>query len=219
MNPKTRQRLAAETSKYSSRLILAYKVASLAISVLSVFWAIIFAFQGSVVLAVGQIALTLLCLLSLKLANAGRVATSLYLTQLALLCFVLGICLIFDVPNGAIPRVSHLFLLPLAVLGFINFKSNRSPIQAALVGFCLLGFVFLASTNYALPFAQPIGDEIRTYGVWVNSISATALAAVCVYALQAEMERTDRLGRSLRDALWNEEFSLHYQPQVDLEGR
>ena len=219
MNPKTRQRLAVEASKYSSRLILAYKIASLVISVLSVFWAIIFAFQGRAVLSVGQIALTLLCLISLKLANSGRVTTSLYLTQLALLCFVLGICLIFDVPNGDLPRVSHLFLLPLAVLGFINFKSNRSPVQAALVGFCLLSFVFLASTNYALPFAQPIGDEIRTYGVWVNAISATALAAICVYALQAEMERSDRLSRSLRDALWNEEFSLHYQPQVDLEGR
>jgi EAL domain-containing protein (putative c-di-GMP-specific phosphodiesterase class I) len=200
-------------------LILAYKIAAVVISVLSVFWALTFAFQGRPVLASGQIVLTLLCTISLKLANSGRVTTSLYLTQLALIGFTLVLCLIFDVPNGDLPRVSHLFLLPLAILGFINFKSNRSPVQATLVGICLVSFFALASTNYALPFAQPIPDDVRVYGVWINSAIATALTAICIYALQVEMERSDRLSRSLRDALWNEEFSLHYQPQVDLDGR
>lgn len=219
MNPRARQRLAAEATKYSSRLILAYKIAAVVISVLSIFWALVFASQGRSMLASGQVLLTLLCLVSLKLANDGRVTTALYVTQLALLGFVLGLCLVFDVPNGDLPRVSHLFLLPLALVGFINFKSNRSPVQAGLVGLYLFCFVGLASTNYALPFAQPIPDDVRTYGVWINSLIATGLSAICVYALQVEMERTDRLSRSLRDALWNEEFRLHYQPQVDLNGR
>lgn len=219
MNPRARQRLAAEATKYSSRLILAYKIAAVVISVLSIFWALVFASQGRSMLASGQVLLTLLCLVSLKLANDGRVTTALYVTQLALLGFVLGLCLVFDVPNGDLPRVSHLFLLPLALVGFINFKSNRSPVQAGLVGLYLFCFVGLTSTNYALPFAQPIPDDVRTYGVWINSLIATGLSAICVYALQVEMERTDRLSRSLRDALWNEEFRLHYQPQVDLNGR
>ena len=210
--------MMTETAKYSSRLILAYKVAAVAISALSVFWAAVFAVQGQALLSLGQIFLTLLCLVSLKLANAGRVTTSLYLTQLALLIYVLGLCLIFDVPNGELPRVSHIFLLPLALVGYINFKSNRSAIQGSLIALSLLAFVALSSTHYALPFAQPITDDIRTYGVWVNSIIATALSAMCVYALQMEMERSDRLARSLGDALWNKEFELHYQPQVDRNG-
>jgi EAL domain-containing protein (putative c-di-GMP-specific phosphodiesterase class I) len=207
-----------ETTKYSTRLILAYKIAAVAVSALSVFWAVIFALQGQVLLSLSQILLTLLCLLSLKLANSGRVTTSLYLTQFALLIFVIGLCLIFDVPNADLPRVSHIFLLPLALVGYINFKSNPSLFQGLLIGLSLLSFVALSSTNYALPFAQPIADEIRTYGVWVNSLIATALSAICVYALQVEMERTDRLARSLGEALWNKEFQLHYQPQVDRNG-
>ncbi|WP_051960883.1 putative bifunctional diguanylate cyclase/phosphodiesterase [Devosia riboflavina] len=208
-----------DTTKYSSRLILAYKISAAAVSALSVFWAAVFAVQGQPMLSLGQIFLTLLCLVSLKLANAGRVTTSLYVTQFALLAFVLGLCLMFDVPNGDLPRVSHLFLLPLALVGYINFKTNRSPIQAVLIGASLLGFIALSSTHYALPFAQPIADDIRIYGVWVNSIIATALSALCVYALQAEIERTDRLARNLADALWREEFELYYQPQVDRNGR
>lgn len=219
MNPASRARAKTETTQYSSRLILAYKITAAAVSTLSVFWAVVFAWQGQPALSLSQILLTLLCFLSLKLANSGRVTTSLYVTQLALLGYVLGLCLIFDVPNGDLPRVSHLFLLPLAMVGYINFKSNRSLVQAILIGFCLLSFVVLSSTHYALAFAQPIPDEIRTYGVWVNAAIATALAAICVYALQAEMERTDRLTRSLSEALWNNDFKLHYQPQVDRGGR
>ncbi len=208
-----------DAAQYSSRLILAYKIAALAVSTLSVFWALVFAWQGRSELAASQIVLTLLCLTSVKLANAGKVTTSLYLTQVALLLYVFGLCLVFDVPNLAIPRVSHIFLLPLALVGYINFRSNKSPVQAALVGLYLLSFAILASTNYALPFANPIPDETRTYGVWINAIIATALSAICVYALQVKLERSDLLTRNLRDALWREEFHLHYQPQVDLSGR
>ncbi|RYG31706.1 MAG: hypothetical protein EON93_12490, partial [Burkholderiales bacterium] len=177
---------------------------------MSVFWAAVFALQGQPIISLMQIILALLCLVSLKLANAGRVTTSLYLTQFALLTFVLGLCLIFDVPNGNLPRVSHIFLLPLALVGYINFKNTPTLVQAILIGLSLLSFVALSSTHYALPFAQPIADEVRTYGVWVNSLIATALSAICVYALQVEMARTDRLARGLSDALWNKEFELHY---------
>lgn len=208
-----------DATKYSPRLILAYKITAAAVSALSVFWAAIFALQSQPTLSLGQIFLTFLCLVSLKLASTGRVTISLYLTQLALLAFVLGLCLIFDVPNADMPRVSHLFLIPLALVGYISFKSNRSLIQAALIGASALSFIVLSSTSYALPFAQPIADDIRTYGVWVNSITATVLSAFCIYTLEAEMQRTDKLARSLADALWNEEFELYYQPQVDRNGR
>jgi EAL domain-containing protein (putative c-di-GMP-specific phosphodiesterase class I) len=218
VNLTSRPRTITDTTKYSSRLILAYKITAAAVSALSVFWAVVFASQGQSMLSLGQIILALLCLVSLKLANAGRVTTSLYLTQLALLAFVVGLCLIFDVPNASLPRVSHIFLLPLAMVGYINFKSNPSLAQAMLVAACLLSFITLSSTHYALPFAQPIADDIRTYGVWVNSLIATVLSAICVYTLQVEMERSDRMSRSLSDALWNEEFELHYQPQVDRNG-
>lgn len=219
MTVTPRPRPLKDTAQYSSRLILAYKITALAISALSIFWALIFVWQGRLEISAGQIVLTLLCLSSLKFANAGRVTTALYLTQIALLFYVIGLCLIFDIPNAVFPRVSQIFLLPLALVGYINFKSHKSRLQLGLVGVYLVAFTVLSSTNYALPFAQPIPDDIRTYGVWVNAVIAVALSAICVYALQVELERTDRLTRGLRDALWNEEFQLHYQPQVDLSGR
>ena len=212
-------RRAIDEAAYSSRLIFAYKTASAVVAALSLFWAMVFVILGSPALAGSQVFLTALSLFSLSLAHRGKVTYALYLTQLAFLVFIVGLCVMFDTPSAEFPRVSHLFLLPVALVGYINFKSHRSPVQAGLIIISLIAFVLLSAANLALPFAQPIPPDIRAFGVWVNAISATALFVTCVHALQVEIEKTGVRARELHEALHRDEFTLHYQPQVDIAGR
>src|SRR5690606_34434952 len=83
----------------------------------------------------------------------------------------------------------------------------------------VLAFVGLASTSYALPFAQPIDDAVRTYGAWVNASAATLSLIACIYFFQLELQRPDRRGQELKAALWAHQFELFYQPQVDRSGQ
>jgi EAL domain-containing protein (putative c-di-GMP-specific phosphodiesterase class I) len=57
---------------------------------------------------------------------------------------------------------------------------------------------------------------LRSTGTWINTIMATTMLAAAVHAMQAEFVRKDKFSRDLVAALWNDEFQLVYQPQVDL---
>ncbi len=211
-------KLKRDNAQYSGRFVLAYKWVALAVFGLSLFWGGFFTLQGHVFLAACEFLLAGIALLGWGLARGGRLATALLLTQLAFLVFVGSLCLVFDIPSAAAPRVSHIFFLVLALLGYLNFKRQHSRAQLALVGLSIVAFVVFASTTYSLPFARPIPDSVRLYGSWMNAAMATAMLIACVHALQVELERPDRKGQELKAALWNRQFELFYQPQVDRSG-
>lgn len=210
---------ARSQAQYSGRFVLAYRWVALAVCGLSLFWGVLFTLQGNLALGFSEFILAGIALAGWALASSGRLATALLLTQLTFLVFVAVLSLVFDIPNANAPRVSHIFFLVLAVLGYLNFKRRHSRVQLAIVALSVLAFVAFAASNYSLPFAQPLPDAVRLYGSWVNAAMATAMLVACVHALQLELERPDRKGQELKAALWNRQFQLFYQPQVDREGR
>ena len=212
-------RKIGSAAQYSGRFVLAYRWIALAVGVLSMFWAVFFALQGVWALSISQIAVTALAILSVTLASNRPLATALLFTQVAFLFSIVLLCLAFDVPSADVPRVSHIFLLVLALLGYLNFKRQPSALQLALIILCILGFVVLSSTSYAVPFAQPIPDTVRVHGAWLNAGVATLALVACVYFFQLELERPDRRGQELKAALWARQFELFYQPQVDRNGQ
>ncbi|WEJ34249.1 EAL domain-containing protein [Devosia sp. SD17-2] len=123
----------------------------------------------------------------------------------------------FDVPSADAPRVSHLYLLVIAALGYLNYRRQPSGVQIGLVVICLASFVALASSTLSTPLAMPVPDSVRIAGSWVNTIVAVGMLCGCAYAMQAEFTSRGALSRDLMAALWNEEFHLVYQPQVDRE--
>lgn len=211
------EKLVDET-QYSARLILAYRYAALVVAGLSVFWAIVFAVLGNWVLSLSQVALTFVCITSWVLASTGRLTAALLLTQLTFFIYICGLCLVFDVPSADVPRVSHIFLLVLALLGYLNYKRHASAVQLVMVVVCGLAFIALSSSNYALPFADPIPDNVRYVGAWLNAAFASLMLAGCVYVFQLELERADRRVHELRLALWGRQFELFFQPQVNVLG-
>ena len=209
---------AGPENTYSARLVLGYKIGSLAILALSSVWAVIFAIMGWWTLACVDATLAVVSLLSWRLTSIGRISTAVLVSQATFIAFVVLICLVYDIPNATVPRVTHLFLLVLALIGYINYRRQPSRTQIALIGVCIVAFIAFSSASFALPFAQPIPDEIRMYGAWANTGFATVMAAGGIYVIQLQLQRSGSLARELQRALWKGEFELFYQPQVDRTG-
>jgi EAL domain-containing protein (putative c-di-GMP-specific phosphodiesterase class I) len=212
-------RLDRVRDKYSARFTMAYKLTAAVVAALSLIWAMLFSTLGNQQLGLMQAGTALVAIASWFLAHRGMLAKALLLTQAAFLVLIVLLCLIFDVPSAEVPRVSHLFLLVLALMGYLNYKRQPSHLQLGLIGLCLLCFVGLSSNALAMPLASPIPEEIRFFGSWVNAAIATALLAGGIYLFQYELEHEDRRADALKAALWGKQFELFYQPQVDVTGR
>jgi len=207
-----------QAEDYSQRFWLAYGMACLAVAGMSFGWGIVFALRHAWALVIIDIAVIAVAIMSFLLARRRRLSAALLFSQAAFLAIILVFCLVFDVPNGVAPRVTHLFLLVLALLGYINYQRERSRLQFTVIALCLLAFVVFASTHVSVPFAQPIPDEFRTLGTWINSVIAIAMLCGAVYVMRLKFARNLDIARDIRSALTNREFELFYQPQVDEAG-
>ncbi|MGQ3209713.1 MAG: putative bifunctional diguanylate cyclase/phosphodiesterase [Shinella sp.] len=207
-----------QAEDYSQRFRLAYSMATLAVGMLTAGWAIVFAVMQAWSLVVMDCAVVTVAFVSFILARRHQFSAALLFSQISFFVITVVFCLLFDVPSEGAPRVSHLFLLVLALLGYINYRRESSALQLVIVGLCLAAFVVFASTNAALPFAQPIADHFRLYGSWVNTIIAVAMLCGGIYAMQREFARDLDQVREIKAALTNREFELFYQPQVDETG-
>ena len=203
---------------HSSRLVLGYKTGSLVVLGMCSIWTIVFLALSWWALAALNVCMAAVSLLSWKLTTSGRISAAVLVSQATFIASVVLLCLVYDVPNATVPRVTHLFLPLLALIGYVNYRRQRSRMQMALIGVCLAAFVAFSSSSLALPFAQPIPDSIRLYGAWGNATVATLMAAGGIYVIQLQLQRSGSLARELQRALWKGEFELFYQPQVDRTG-
>lgn len=199
--------------------MFAYKLGCLIIAGSGMLWGTVFLLTGGLALAAMEGALIVIAATAWLLINRGRFSAALLFSQIAFLLFALVFNLVFDVPSAAAPRVSHLYLLVLAALGYINYLRERSRLQIGVVAACLAAFVMFASAPVSVPFAQPLPDEVRYVGAWVNAILATSMLAGCGYVMHVELERSSRYVHELQVALWKGEFVVYYQGQIDRSGR
>ncbi len=197
-------------------MVVAYRYGALAFAGAGVAWAVVFSIIGWW----GVVALDFVIIASglaiYFLIRQGHLTIGLLAAQAVLvaICIIMG--LILDVPTAEAPRVSHLFLLVVAALGYLNYQREKSRAQLVLIGLCLAAFVVFASARLDNPFVVTMPEGLRTGGTWANAVLATGMLAACIHAMQAEFVRKDKLSRELLGALWNEEFELAFQPQVDL---
>ncbi len=208
----------SQADKPTRRMIFAYQSASAIALAISLFWTVAFAREGLWLLSASEIILATVSLASWLLIRAGRFTAALIITEIAFLTFILTFSLMFDTPTPDAPRVSHLYLPVLAMLAYINYLRRRSVFQLGFIAVALLCYIVFTSGVPALPFAQPIPDELRPAGVWANSIISTVMMVGAIYALQLEFARHKGMARDLRMALRNRELELFLQPQVDRAG-
>lgn len=205
--------------KQSRRLIHAYKAASLVVVVIGLAWCGIFAVHQWWLLAFAELVFACIGLASWMLIRAGRLNAALINSELTLLAFAIGFCLMFDVPSEDYPRVSHLYLPVLAMLGYINYVRRKTKIQLVIIAACLAAFIAFSSADLHFSFAQPISDDARVFGTWINSILATLMMAGGILALEREFAQHKGMEKQLRAAVRRNEFELFFQPQIDRAGQ
>lgn len=204
--------------KFSTRFVGTYRWVASLIGLLTLWWAVIFFGTGHAALAGLLVALAVFSLFNVARLRRRQVSSDMLGTQAVYLAAILIICLFFDIPTAAVPRGTHVFALVIAMMGYLNLKRQRSLLQIGLIGASLATFVVMSSSNVALPWAMPVPDNLRGVVTWVDMVAVTVLFVGYMRVLRLDFERSVRQVQPLRDALWQRQFELFYQPQVDGSG-
>lgn len=202
-----------------ARMIRAYQAVSLAVAAFSLFWAVIFFLDGHSIMAAAELFPVIAALICFALVTRGRLDLFLIVAQVSFLIFVIGFCLMFDVPQNGAPRVTHLFLPVLGMLAYLNHLRHPSRLQLSVIAGSVVAFVVLHAADLRLPFAQPIPPELHRIGIWLNPTVAALVFSAAIYALQQRLSAPRGIARDLVAALRHGELGLVYQPQTDRDGK
>lgn len=202
-----------------ARVIRAYQAVSLAVAAFSLCWTAVFLIKGLPLLALAELFPAVAALLCFALVTSGRLDLFLLVAQLGFLVFIIGFCLMFDVPQTDSPRVTHLFLPVLGMLAYLNHLRRPSRMQLLVIAGSLIAFVVLHAADLRLPIAEPIPPELRAIGIWLNPTIAALVFCAAIYALQQRLSAPRGIARELVTALRHGELTLAYQPQADRDGR
>ncbi|WP_377274798.1 putative bifunctional diguanylate cyclase/phosphodiesterase [Rhizobium sp. R86522] len=202
----------------ADRVIRVYQTVTLAVGGVALFWSLIFLVKGYTLLALAEFFPVIAALVCFALVTRRRLDLFLLVAQISFLIFVIGFCLMFDVPQNGAPRVTHLFLPVLGMLAYINYLRRPSRLQLSVIAASLVSFVVLHAADLRLPFAQPVPPDLHRIGVWLNPTMAALIFCTAIYAVQQRLSAPGGIARDLVAALRHGELSLAYQPQVDAKG-
>lgn len=202
----------------TKRVIRAYQAATLAVALLSAVWTVIFAVNGLPAVAIAESLPVTVALVCFVLVSQGKFGLVNLVAQISFLAFIIGFSVMFDVPQVGSPRVTHLFLPVLGMLGYLNHLRRPSRLQLALIAASLVAFVVLHAADLRLPFAEPLPPELRAIGIWINPAIAALVFCSTIYVLQKRLSAPSGMARDLVRAMRRGELTLAYQPQVNRDG-
>ncbi|MDO6964369.1 putative bifunctional diguanylate cyclase/phosphodiesterase [Rhizobium alvei] len=204
---------------HEKRLSLAYQAASIALVLFGAVWAVWMTFEGEPLLVLLNLFYMLAGLVLWWRIRSGNFITAATIVHAALTLVLFEICLNFDIPSAAAPRVTHLYFLALAFLAYVTFRDSHPRMTITVVLFYLASFIVFSSTTFGTSYATPLPDHVRMLGSWVHSFVAIAIMCISVLIMQAEFAARSDMGRQLIAALTGGQFELYYQPQVDRIGQ
>lgn len=194
-------------------------LASLVLLLIGSLWGIFFSLRGEWGIVTMDL-LMILCGLGvfiLTLRNQVRLANLLLFGVIILV--IVGTTLLMDPHTAAAPRATHLYLLPIAVAALMAFRDERIWLRYGVAVLCLGLFTVLASSSWSPTSAYHLPDDVRASGSWVQGIAAMLMLFVLLHILQSDTAERSLLDRDLEVALREQQFVLHYQPQLDSSGK
>lgn len=169
-----------------------------------------------------SLALTLLGVLAFPCWLVARylcLSVGLLGAQIACTAFIVFFALSFDVPNERVPRTTHLYLLVIALIGYVNLQIQSSKTQLGVLVVTLLAFTFFCSSSMAFPLEPALPEAFLVARAWINSACATLVLCGGLYVMHIEIANSVGSAAELRTALDNQDFELFYQPQVNAQGQ
>ncbi len=191
-------------------------LSSLLVLLLGLGWCLFFAWRGDWAVVAFALVLVLAALALNWQQHGPGVAIVLILTLMGVLS---GLAFVYDMPTANLPRATHLHLVPLSVMALMAFRAEGPWLRHGMALICLLAFVLLQVDPGLSPLGYGLPDEVRRISAWVHPITALLNLYVLIYFMQADTIGYSRLEDELRLALEQREFELHYQPQINAQGR
>lgn len=193
-------------------------LASLVLLLVGSFWGLVFSLRGEWGIVLMDL-LMILCglgVFTLTLRNRVRLANLLLFGVIILV--IVGTTLLMDPHTAAAPRATHLYLLPLAVAALIAFRDERLWLRYGVALLCFGLFTVLASSSWSPSSAYHLPDDVRLAGSWVQSVAAMLMLFALLHILQSDAAERSMLDRDLHAAVGEQQFVLHYQPQLHSSG-
>ncbi|AGX86555.1 putative bifunctional diguanylate cyclase/phosphodiesterase [Candidatus Symbiobacter mobilis] len=211
---------------FASDLVLLHKrrerrmliMTSLTMIVMGMLWGTIFLWQGHWILVGMDLVLIGSGLAVLTLLTRGQVRYANVLLFSILSVLVGTIALVFDAPTISAPRSTHLYLLPLGLAALIAFREEPLWIRHAIAMLCIGAFITLASSTAMLFPGYNLDDTLRVPGTWVQTLAATTLLFLLFHIVQTDATERTTLEGELLQALAQQQFRMHFQPQVNAGG-
>lgn len=194
-------------------------LASLVLLLVGSFWGVFFSLRGEWGIVMMDL-LMIFCgigVFVLTLRNRVRLANLLLFGVIILM--IVATTLLMDPHTAAAPRATHLYLLPIAVAALMAFRDERLWLRYGVAVLCLGLFIVLASSSWSPTSAYHLPDEVRMSGSWVQSVAAMLMLFALLHILQSDTAERSMLDRDLEVALREQQFVLHYQPQLNRAGK
>ena len=194
-------------------------LASLVLLLVGSLWGIFFSLRGAWGIVVMDV-LMILCGLGifiLTLRNHVRLANLLLFGVIILV--IVGTAVLMDPHTAAAPRATHLYLLPIAVAALMAFRDERLWLRYGVAALCLGLFTVLASSSWSPVSTYHLPDDVRITGSWVQGVAAMLMLFALLHILQSDAAERSVLDRDLHAALQEQQFVLHYQPQLNSTGK
>lgn len=208
-----------DREEYSQHLLLLCRIAAWLGLALATGWFVFFAFTERWNIAVSLLVLGAAIVPCWLICVMGHFSRGLILAQIACGAFVCWYSFFIDVQDAVVPRTTHLYLLVIVFVGYLNFQRKRSVLQALVISAGLLAFLFFCASSASSPLSTPLSQDVRSISAWFNSIFATGILCGGVAAMQAQFRSQTKNALELRSALSNGQFELFYQAQVRADGR
>jgi EAL domain-containing protein (putative c-di-GMP-specific phosphodiesterase class I) len=197
----------------------ALMLGSLGMFVMGLTWGVYFISIGNWPIVGFDLLLTLSGLSAAVLVWRKQTHAAAIVIFASLFCIVSLIAWLFDAATPQAPRTTHLYLLPLSVAALMVFRDAGAWLRQGIAAASLLVFALL-SVSYGSPLSQfALPADVRATGAWIQSIAAMALLYGMLHVMQNDSAIRSILEDELQQAMEGEQFQLHYQPQLDSQGR
>ncbi|MBP6898465.1 MAG: EAL domain-containing protein [Burkholderiaceae bacterium] len=141
------------------------------------------------------------------------------ITIVSMFSFALVNALWLNPPVAGLPRSAHQYLLMLGVASALMTRDEPAWVRYGYPALCLACYAALAGSHFTLYDGPPVSASVYYWGAWSDHGVAMAVVLLVLHLLQTDSVRLDGLATDLRQAIEHDRLQLHYQPQVDDQGR
>ena len=197
----------------------ALMLASLAMLAIGTAWGAFFIAMGNWNLVAFDLVIVLAGGSTALLIWRNLVHSAAVVTFGVLFLVVVLIAWIFDAPTLHNPRVTHLYLLPLGVGALMAFRDSRIWLRHGVAALYLGAFGIL-SLGFGSPWPElALPEAVRATGGGIQVVAAMAMLYGMLHVMQNDAFARSALESELQQAVAHQQFELHYQPQLDSQGR